>query len=43
MKCELKAVSPSFMGIFGVRCGKVYDGVVPGAGIEPAQGRVGAV
>jgi hypothetical protein len=23
MKCEVKAVSPSFMGIFGVRCGKV--------------------
>ena len=43
MGYEVKAVSPLFMVLFGVRCGKVYHGVVPGAGIEPAQGRVGAV
>jgi len=43
MGYEVKAVSPLFMVLCGVRCGKVYDGVVPGAGIEPAHGRVGAV
>ena len=36
MGYEVKAVSPLFMVLFGVWCGKVYDGVVPGAGIEPA-------
>jgi len=43
MGYEVKAVSPLFMVLCGVRCGKVYDGVVPGAGIGPAQGRAGAV
>ena len=34
---EVKALSPLFMVLCGVRCGKVYDGVVPGAGIERAR------
>lgn len=37
MGYEVKAVSPLFMGLYVGKCGEVYVGVVPGAGIERAR------